>query len=198
MTTRLVMVDAGGSNLTSVQAAFARLGVDAPITHDWDEIQAASHVVLPGVGAALPAMQRLRNFALVEKLPTLKQPVLGVCVGMQLLFERSEEGDVPCLGVIPGAVGKLPSAPGIRVPHMGWNVLEGVNSHPITRGLEQRYAYFVHSFAAGLSANTLMRCEHGSGFAAVAASGNFIGAQFHPERSQHVGAQLLKNFLELA
>ncbi len=196
--TNVVLVDSGGSNLASVQAAFARLGVVAPVSSDWAQIQAASHVVLPGVGAAGPAMAKLHGYGLVEKLGTLTQPVLGVCVGVQLLFERSAEGEIPCLGLLSGRVEKLSAAPGLRIPHMGWNRIDVLDStHPLCAGLQGSYAYFVHSFAAGISAQTLASTTHGQPFSAIVARSNFMGAQFHPERSQSAGARLLKNFLEI-
>lgn len=196
--TNVVLVDSGGSNLASVQAAFARLGVLAPVSSNWTEIQEASHLVLPGVGAAGPAMAKLRGYDLVEKLATLTQPVLGVCVGVQLLFERSAEGEIPCLGLLSGRVEKLDAAPGLRIPHMGWNRIDVLASeHPLCAGLHGSYAYFVHSFAAGISAQTLASSTHGQPFSAIVARANFMGAQFHPERSQAAGARLLKNFLEI-
>lgn len=196
--TNVVLVDSGGSNLASVQAAFARLGVLAPVTSNWTEIQEASHVVLPGVGAAGPAMAKLRGYDLVEKLAALTQPVLGVCVGVQLLFERSAEGEIPCLGLLSGRVEKLEAAPGLRIPHMGWNRIDVLDAeHPLCAGLQGSYAYFVHSFAAGISAQTLASSTHGQPFSAMVARANFMGAQFHPERSQAAGARLLKNFLEI-
>lgn len=196
--TSVVLVDSGGSNLASVQAAFARLGVLAPVCSDWAQIQEASHVVLPGVGAAGPAMAKLHGYGLVEKLASLVQPVLGVCVGVQLLFERSAEGEIPCLGILNGRVEKLASGPGLRIPHMGWNRIDVLDhTHPLCAGLHASYAYFVHSFAANLSAQTLASSTHGQSFSAIVARGNFMGAQFHPERSQSAGARLLKNFLEI-
>ena len=201
--TNVVLVDSGGSNLASVQAAFARLGILAPVTSNWTEIQEASHVVLPGVGAAGPAMAKLRGYDLVERLATLTHPVLGVCVGVQLLFERSAEGEIPCLGLLSGCVEKLDAAPGLRIPHMGWNRIDVLASdhphstHPLCAGLHGSYAYFVHSFAAGISAQTLASSTHGQPFSAMVARANFMGAQFHPERSQAAGARLLKNFLEI-
>jgi imidazole glycerol-phosphate synthase subunit HisH len=202
MTTRVVLVDSGGSNLSSVQAAFARLGVDAQLSAHWDEIANASHVVLPGVGAAGPAMQKLRGHQLVDKLATLKQPVLGVCVGIQLMFSHSQEGDIECTNLIPGLVRRLPESKALRVPHMGWNRIDVHQEHPLVAGLDGKFAYYVHSFAADYSdpnsgGYTLASSLHGERFSAVVARGNFMGAQFHPERSQDVGARLLKNFLEL-
>lgn len=198
----VVLVDAGGSNLGSVHAALGRLGVEAPMTADPALIRSASHVILPGVGAAAVAMQRLHQQGLVELLRGLRQPVLGVCVGMQVLFEHSEEGDTPCLGLLPGRVQRLRGGPGLRVPHMGWNTLQqpakGTRVHPLAAGLAGEFAYFVHSYAAPGSADTLLDCEHGQRFSALVARGNFHGAQFHPERSAGAGARLLQNFLELA
>ena len=194
---RVVLLDSGGANLGSVRAAFARLGVDAPVTSDWKTIQAATHVVLPGVGAAASAMSRLRENGLDRLVARLSQPLIGICIGMQLLFESSEENDTECLGLLPGRVTKLPSSPGIRVPHMGWNRLEPVADHPLSAGLDQQYVYFVHSYAARDAASTIARCHHGEPFAAMVARGSVMGAQFHPERSAAAGARLLKNFLAL-
>jgi glutamine amidotransferase len=198
---RLVLLDSGGANLASVQAAFARLGVEAPVTSDAQRIRAATHVILPGVGAAAPAMARLRANGLDRLVPTLTQPLMGICVGMQLLFERSAEGDVECLGLLPGRVEKLPASAGIRVPHMGWNRLEAASpeaaAHPLLEGLAGRHAYFVHSYAVRASDDALATCVHGSPFVAVAARGHVLGAQCHPERSAATGAQLLANFLAL-
>jgi len=201
------MLDSGGANLGSVQAAFARLGVEAPVTSDAQRIRAATHVLLPGVGAAAPAMARLRANGLDRVIPTLTQPLMGICVGMQLLFEHSVEGDVECLGLLPGRVGRLPESPGVRVPHMGWNRLQAASpeaaAHPLLAGLDGRHAYFVHSYAhcadvanAG-DAITLATCTHGAPFTAIAARGHVMGAQCHPERSAATGARLLANFLSL-
>ena len=198
---RLVLLDSGGANLGSVQAAFARLGVDAPVTSDAQRIRAATHVILPGVGAAAPAMARLRANGLDRLIPTLTQPLMGICVGMQLLFEHSVEGDVDCLGLLPGRIERLPESPGVRVPHMGWNRLQAASaeaaSHPLMAGLDGRHAYFVHSYACRDASNALARCAHGATFTAIAARGHVMGAQCHPERSAATGARLLHNFLSL-
>ena len=200
-TPRLVLLDSGGANLGSVQAAFARLGVEAPVTSDAQRIRAATHVILPGVGAAAPAMARLRENGLDRLIPTLSQPLMGICVGMQLLFERSAEGEVECLGLLPGRVERLPGAPGVRVPHMGWNRLDAAShdaaAHPLLAGLAGQYAYFVHSYAVRASSDALATCTHGSPFVAIAARGRVMGAQCHPERSAAAGARLLANFLSL-
>jgi glutamine amidotransferase len=193
---RVVLLDSGGANLGSVQAAFARLGVDAPVTADPARIADATHLVLPGVGAAGAAMARLRGNGLDVLLPLTTQPLLGICVGMQLLFEGSEEGDTACLGLLPGTVRKLAAGEGVRVPHMGWNRLRARNAHPLLDGLDGEHVYFVHSYAAMPDlATTLAETTHGAPFAAIAASGRVAGAQFHPERSAAAGARLLANFL---
>jgi len=197
---RVVLLDSGGANLGSVQAAFSRLGVDAPVTAEEGAIREATHVVLPGVGAAARCMEKLRQNGLDTLIPRLTQPLIGICVGMQLLFDRSEEGNTECLGLLPGVVKLMASGPGVRVPHMGWNRLEvrGEPAHPLMAGLDGASAYFVHSYAAPPSAETVAACRHGSPFSAVAARGRVMGAQFHPERSGPAGARLLKNFLSLS
>lgn len=198
---RLVLLDSGGANLGSVQAAFARLGVEAPVTSDAQRIRAATHVILPGVGAAAPAMARLRANGLDRLIPTLTQPLMGICVGMQLLFEHSVEGEVDCLGLLPGRVERLPESPGVRVPHMGWNRLQAASveaaAHPLMAGLDGRHAYFVHSYAYRGDACALATSTHGQPFTAIAARGRVMGAQCHPERSAATGARLLRNFLSL-
>lgn len=195
--TKVVLVDAGGSNIGSVRYALQRLGVEAELTGDAATIRAADRVILPGVGAAAVCMARLRDLDLVEVLRTLDRPLLGVCVGVQLLFAHSEEEDTPCLGLLPGRVRKLHAAPGIRVPHMGWNTLQRRRGGSLVEGIaDGDHAYFVHSYAAAVDDDCLCSSEHGQRFAAVVQRGNVAGAQFHPERSGAVGARLLKNFIE--
>ncbi|RCS29995.1 imidazole glycerol phosphate synthase subunit HisH [Rhodanobacter denitrificans] len=194
----VVLVDAGGTNIGSVRYALQRLGVDAALTSDAAAIRGADKVILPGVGAAGPGMARLRELGLVDVLRSLEQPVLGVCLGMQLLCARSEEGDTECLGLIPAPVRRFTEAPGLRVPHMGWNRLSVQRPHPLLAGLgDDDQAYFVHSYAVPVGDWTLATADYGGAFSAVIAHGNFHGMQFHPERSAAVGARLLKNFLEL-
>jgi glutamine amidotransferase len=194
---RVVLLDSGGANLGSVQAAFERLGVVAAISSDWNAIRAATHLVLPGVGAAKSAMARLRDNGLDKLIPTLTQPLMGICIGMQLLFEHSEENDTDCLGLLPGTVRGLTASTGVRVPHMGWNRLQVTSAHPLVADLDRQWVYFVHGYAASTSAQTVASCTHGQPFAAVVASDRVMGAQFHPERSGAAGARLLQNFLEL-
>lgn len=192
----VVLVEAGGTNIGSLRYALARLGVGAQLTADAARIRAASHVILPGVGAAGPGMRLLREAGLAGVLRGLRQPVLGVCLGMQLLFERSEEGDTECLGLLPGTVSRLPERTGLRVPHMGWNRLQVLARDPLLAGLDDpALAYFVHSYAAPVGACTLASADHGGAFSAVVRRGNVCGMQFHPERSATVGARLLQNFL---
>lgn len=194
---QVVLVDAGGSNIGSVRYALQRLGVEAELTGDATVIRAADRVILPGVGAAAVCMARLRNLDLVDTLRTLERPLLGVCVGVQLLFAHSEEDNTPCLGLLPGRVRKLPVSPGIRVPHMGWNTLQRRRDSSLVDGIaEGDHAYFVHSYAAPVDEDCLCSSEHGERFAAVVQRGRVAGAQFHPERSAGVGARLLKNFIE--
>ena len=193
---RVVLVDSGGANIGSVRYALQRLGIDAELTGDGDAIRRADRVILPGVGAAAAAMRRLHEIDLVATLRGLDRPLLGICLGMQLLFESSEEGDVACLGLLPGRVRRLQPAPGIRIPHMGWNRLARRGSPALLDGVaDGAQAYFVHSYAADESADTVATCEHGVRFAAVVQRGDVAGAQFHPERSGPVGLRLLANFL---
>ncbi len=194
----VVIIASGGANIASLQYALQRLGTASQVSADPDRIRAASHVILPGVGAAADAMVRLRQRQLHAVIPTLRQPVLGICLGMQLLFESSEEGQAACLGVIPGRAALLASAPGLPVPHMGWNTVEALRSHPLLAGFKRGdYAYFVHSYALGVSEATIASTEYGGPFSACVQWRNFYGAQFHPERSAAVGARLLHNFLTL-
>ncbi len=196
--TSVVLVDAGGTNIGSIRYALQRLGVDAALTSDAATIRAADKVILPGVGAAGPGMARLRELGLIDLLRSLTQPVLGVCLGMQLLCTHSQEGDVECLGVIPAPVRRFTEAPGVRVPHMGWNRVAAQRQHPLLAGLgDEEQAYFVHSYAVPLGDWTLASSDYGAPFSAVIARENFHGMQFHPERSAAVGAKLLQNFLAL-
>jgi len=194
----LAIVDSGGANIASVRFALERLGVQGELTADPAVIRAAERVILPGVGSAQEGMKRLQAKGLVECVRGLKQPVLGICLGMQLMFESSEEGNTPSLGIIPGQVTLLPESPGITVPHMGWNTLTMRPDMPLLKGFNAATRfYFVHSFAGPVNAFTVASCDHGTPFAAVVQRGNFSGVQFHPERSGAAGAQLLKNFLEM-
>ncbi len=198
MSLDVAIIDSGGANLASLQFALERLGAQAVVTSDLALISAAPRVLLPGVGSALAAMQRLNASGVAEHLPQLQQPVLGICLGMQLLFLKSEEGPAQCLGVLPQTVRKLAPQPGRPVPHMAWNRLHVVHEDPLLEGVaESEYVYFVHSYAAPVSQTTLATCDYGLPLAAVVRKGNFWGTQFHPERSTKVGARILANFLRL-
>lgn len=197
--TDLALIDAGGANLGSVRYALERLGVEARLVRDAAGLQGADRVILPGVGAAPEAMKRLRAQGLIEPLRQLQVPLIGICLGMQLLFERSEEGDVECLGVLRGVVRHMTPALGIRVPHMGWNQLVPMRESALLAGLPERAsAYFVHGYAAPVTPDTVAACDHGGLFTAVVQQGLRCGAQFHPERSADTGARILRNFLEMS
>jgi len=193
----LAIVDSGGANIASVRFALERLGVRSELTADPAVIRSAERVILPGVGSAVEGMRRLQARGLVDCVRGLTQPVLGVCLGMQLLFEASEEGPTKTLGLIPGVVARLPDSPGIQVPHMGWNTLLSCKTVALLDGIAQdaRF-YFVHSYAGPVNAFTLASCNHGTPFTAIVQRGNFSGVQFHPERSGLAGARLLQNFVE--
>jgi imidazole glycerol-phosphate synthase subunit HisH len=197
--TEAVIIDSGGANLASLQFALERLGARAVVSSDARAIAAAPRVLLPGVGSAADAMQRLRRSGLAELLPTLRQPVLGICLGMQLLFERSAEGRSECLGILPGTVRQLEAAQGRPVPHMGWNQLADPRADPLLEGIEPgEYFYFVHGYAVPTSDVTLAEVHYGTPLSAAVRRGNFWGTQFHPERSAAAGARLLGNFLRLS
>lgn len=189
----IAIVDLGCGNLGSVAIAFERFGAEHEVTADPERIASAERVVLPGVGAAGFAMERIDALGLGETLRTLRQPLLGICLGMQLLFERSEEADTQCLGIIPGQVRRLEPAPGRPVPHMGWSRL-AVTGDDI--GLRDGdYVYFAHSFACDAGPATRASADYGRPVPAVVRQGNHWGAQFHPERSSEAGARFLEAWL---
>ena len=195
----VVIVAGGGANIASLQFALERLNVPSLVSGDPDAIGAASHVILPGVGAAANAMARLRRDGLHDVIPKLRQPVLGICLGMQLLFESSDEGDTRCLGIIPGRATRFTEAQGRPVPHIGWNTVQIGRDSPMLVGMGgDDYAYFVHSYALPVTSATVASTEYGSSFSACVEWGNFFGTQFHPERSAAVGARMLQNFLAIA
>jgi imidazole glycerol-phosphate synthase subunit HisH len=193
---REVVIVASGANIASLQFALERLDATASVSADAAAIRAASHVILPGVGAAAEAMARLRQCGLDAVVPGLQQPVLGICLGMQLLHETSQEGEVDCLGIIPGRSVRLAPCAGRPVPHMGWNTLDIRRPCALLEGLaDGDYAYFVHSYALDVGAATVASTHYGAPFSACVQWRNFYGAQFHPERSAAVGARVLQNFL---
>jgi glutamine amidotransferase len=196
--TDVAIIDNGGANIASLRFALDRLGATSQLTRDPEALRRAPRVILPGVGAAGEAMERLRALGLDALVPQLRQPVLGICLGMQLLFESSAEDDTRCLGLIPARVERFPDRDGYPVPHMGWNRVRAVAESGLLQGLEDEpHLYFVHSYAAPVGAWTLAVTDYGGDFSALVRHGNFHGAQFHPERSSRAGSRLLQNFLKL-
>jgi len=194
----VLIIDSGGANLASLQFALERIGARSTVSSDPAEIRAAPCVILPGVGSAADAMQRLRASGVAGVVPTLTQPLLGICLGMQLLFRASEEGPTDTLGILDDEVRRLVPAPDRPVPHMGWNQLRMLRPDPLLEGIApDDYVYFVHSFAAPVSAFTVAATDYGVPVTAVVRKANFWGAQFHPERSGPVGSRLLANFMNI-
>ena len=191
---KLAIVDLAYGNIGSVRLAFERFGLEPVVTSDREEIGSADRVVLPGVGAAGHAMRRIDELGLCSLLTSLEQPALGICLGMQLLFEHSDEADTQCLGILPGSVRALEPAPGRPVPHMGWSRLDVRDD---TIGLSQgEYVYFANGYAADPGEATVASADYGREIPAVVRRGNWLGAQFHPERSGEAGARFLKAFLQ--
>jgi|TARA_R110001592_G_scaffold52461_2_gene160464 glutamine amidotransferase len=197
-----VIIDTGCANLSSVRFAFERLNANVLVSADFDVIRSAARVVLPGVGTAGAAMDALKQKNLIELIKSLTQPVMGVCLGMQMLASLSNEHggrseqNITCLGLVPTDIGDLDSK-GLPLPHMGWNQIE-VSDHPLFVGIENgSYVYFVHSYRAPISEYTLASSTYGESFSAAIGKGNFFGVQFHPEKSAKVGAQILQNFLNM-
>lgn len=200
--TDVAIIDNGGANIASLRNALERIGATSRLTAEPAELRRARSVILPGVGAAADAMSRLGALGLVELIPTLTQPVLGICLGMQLLFAASEEGrdatDTECLGIIPERVRHIPVHEDHPVPHMGWNQLQFHATSPLLAGVDAgAYVYFVHGYAAPVGPWTVATCDYAGEFSAVVRQGNFHGVQFHPERSARVGSRLLANFVAL-
>ena len=202
----ICIIDLGIGNLGSIANMVKRFYKgEVCISSDTKDIDRSSKVILSGVGAFDFAMKKLKELqiipALENKVLLEKAPLLGICLGMQLLFERSEEGDTALLGLIPGKVGAFQPAPGLSIPHMGWNRLlptADTAANPLLKGIDDgAHVYFVHSYFAPISDDTVAACRYGVDFTALVAQGNFMGAQFHPERSGPIGARILQNFLEL-
>jgi glutamine amidotransferase len=195
----ITIIDSGGANIASIQFALERLGLIAELSNEADVIKKSSHIILPGVGSAGSVMKRLKDLALIEVIRSLTQPVLGICLGMQILFDFSEEGNIECLGLIPGKVLKIvTNDKKLIVPHMGWNILDIIESKLIMKDVPHgSYAYFIHSYAAPVGKYTSVMACYGENFSAVVQHNNFYGTQFHPERSSVIGSIILKNFLEL-
>ena len=194
--TNITIIDTGSANLSSVKFAFERLGYSAEITNDLNKIKSANKLILPGVGTAKAAMLNLQRLGLVEVIQTITQPVLGICLGMQLMTEFSTEGNVSTLDLISGQTELIPDT-GLPLPHMGWNKVRYTPDHPLFAGIEQdSHFYFVHSYAVQPNENTIATSCYGVDFSAAIANKNFYGVQFHPERSGKNGTLLLRNFVE--
>lgn len=194
----IAVIDVTGNNLTSLGNALNRLGFNYQLTHDAIQIRNATHIILPGVGTARYGMESLHSHDLVHVIKSLTQPLLGICLGMQLLLDSSEEEDVNCLGLIPGKAQRLATKNQFPIPHMGWNQLQWCKDTPLQHGLNKYdYVYFVHSYALTAQEYALARCEYSESFTAIINKNNFWGMQFHPEKSAETGMRLLKNFLEL-
>lgn len=197
--TTVTVLAYGAGNTASFQFALERLGATVRLTDDPVAINEAERLILPGVGAAAYAMARLSTLGLVEPIREFPRPLLGVCLGQQLMFETSEEGEpIPLLGLIPGAVRRLEPGPGLTVPHMGWSRLTAVCDDPLLEGIKDgAYAYFVHGFVCPDGPATIARADYGGPVPAMVRNDNRWGCQFHPERSAAAGARILRNFLEI-
>ncbi len=191
----IAIIDYNAGNISSVQNALNRLGYESIITRNHNEILAADKVILPGVGEASSAMKYLEEYNLVELIKNIKKPFLGICLGMQLMCNHSEEGNAECLGIFDCDVKLFP--PKEKVPHMGWNELTNLKGDLFKKLRENDEMYFVHSYYAEICENTVAECNYITPFSAALQKDNFYAAQFHPEKSAEIGEQLLKNFLEL-
>lgn len=197
----IVIIKYNAGNIESVKNALARLGVEAEITADHEKIRQADKVIFPGVGEASTTMAYLRETGLDKLIVSLKQPVLGICLGLQLMCSHSEENDTECLGIFAEKVKRFIPNPGeeyiTKVPHMGWNAIKDLKSGLFTSETENQYVYFVHSYYAEKSEHTIATCEYILPFSAALHRDNFYATQFHPEKSGTVGAKILENFLKL-
>ena len=192
---KLIIIDYGAGNIKSIQFAFKRLGVDAILSSNIDEIKTADKVIFPGVGEASSAMKMLQESGLDKIIPTLKQPVLGICLGMQLMCNFSEEGNTKGLGIFDVEIKRFSNA--VKVPQMGWNTVSDLKSALFTGVKENEFMYLVHSFYAENCKESIATTTYEIEYAAALQKDNFYGVQFHPEKSSVAGAQLLQNFLNL-
>lgn len=193
----VVIIDYCGGNTQSVVFALNRLGVEPVVTADVEQIKRADRVIFPGVGEASTTMRFLKETGLDEVISQLKQPVLGICLGMQLMCSHSAEGDVDCLGIFDVDVESFSGLgiSGLKVPHIGWNLLQQNSSLLFADVSDSSYCYFVHSFYVPLCPQTIATCNYGVSFSAALKQDNFYATQFHPEKSEDVGATILENFI---
>ena len=194
---KVVIIKYNAGNIRSVDHALRRIGVEAEITADHQKIREADKVIFPGVGEAFFTMQYLREHGLDQLLVSLTQPVLGICLGQQLMCDSSEEGDTPCIGIFPERVTRFEPGNGLKVPHMGWNQLTALKGKLFKGVKEGSYVYFVHSYYVPLSENTAATCDYILPFAAAMEKDHFFATQFHPEKSGPTGEIILKNFMAL-
>ncbi|HYO21276.1 MAG TPA: imidazole glycerol phosphate synthase subunit HisH [Flavisolibacter sp.] len=195
---KLAIIKYSAGNIQSVITALERLGMRGEVTDDAERIKTADKVIFPGVGEASSAMKSLQQNNLDKVIRELKQPVLGICVGMQLLCEHSEENDTDCLGIVPVKVMKFKTGNiAIKIPQVGWNTIYDLKSDLFNTIKENSYIYNVHSYYAADSEYTIARCEYGTAYAAAIKKDNFYGVQFHTEKSADTGDQIIKNFLQL-
>ncbi len=192
---KIVIINYGAGNIQSIMFAIERLGYKAVLSNDPDEIKAADKVIFPGVGEASYAMKMLKESGLDTLIPTLKQPVFGICLGMQLMCNYSEEGDTKGLGIFDVDVVKFSSK--VKVPQMGWNNIYNLKSDLFKGIADNEYMYLVHSFYAPLCAETIATTNYELEYSSALENGNFYGTQFHPEKSGDVGEQILNNFLNI-
>ena len=197
MNVAIIKYNAG--NIFSVDCALRRIGITAEITDDPEKIRKADKVIFPGVGEASSAMAHLRHHRLDEVIRNLSQPLLGICIGQQLLCAHSEEGDTDCIGIFDAPVKRFqPSDDGLKIPHMGWNRIQLTTENPLlTEALDNNFVYYVHSFYVPLNCWTIAKTEYIGEFSAAMRKDNFFATQFHPEKSGDVGERILKNFIEL-
>ncbi len=193
----IAVIDYNMGNIRSLGNALQRLGADWTLTADHEIIRKASHVILPGVGNAAEAMENLRRLGLPEVIWKLRHPVLGICVGMQVMCRHSEEGDAECMGIFDAKVRRFREEPGIKVPHMGWSRISNLESKLFKDVPRGSYVYFVHSYYAPLCPDTIATARHPEMFSAALKYENYYGCQFHPEKSGDVGEKILANFLAL-
>jgi glutamine amidotransferase len=194
----IVIIKYNAGNIQSVENALHRLGMQATITDDPDRIRSADKVIFPGVGEAETTMNYLKARNLDQLIRSLRQPVLGVCVGLQLMCSHSEEGDVDCIGIFPNRIRKFtPPDNSVKVPHMGWNTIFDLKTSLFSGIAEKSYVYFVHSFASDISEYTIATTDYIIPFSAALQRDNFYAVQFHPEKSADVGSKIIENFLKL-
>jgi len=192
---KVVIIKYNAGNIRSVLFALERIGINAVVTDDFDEIRSADKIIFPGVGEASSAMQYLQERGLDELILSLKQPVLGICLGMQLMCSFSEENNTNCLGIFNQSVRKFPETHGFKVPQIGWNNISGLKSGLFKDIFEEAYMYFVHGYYVGIGENTIAQTNYDFNYSSALHKNNFYAVQFHPEKSGEIGQRILENFI---